>query len=73
MEPVETLLSMEVVTVARQRRLDAMHLQIIEGNPLSSEDIEMFEMFERERWPHERCIAYLMDRISNTDRSAAAE
>jgi hypothetical protein len=29
----------------------AMHLQIIEGNPLDAEDIAMFEMFEREAWP----------------------
>ena len=32
---------------ARQRRLDMQHLQAIEGNPLTAEEIAMFEMFER--------------------------
>ncbi len=50
------------------RRLEAMHLQEIEGNPLDAEDIAMFEMFERERWPHERCRAYILERV----RKAAA-
>eukprot|EP01035_Chromulina_nebulosa_P014626 gene14626-19352_t len=35
---------------ARERRLMAMHLQEIEGNPLDAEQIAMFEMFERS-WP----------------------
>jgi hypothetical protein len=39
-----------------------MHLQIIEGNPLDAEDIAMFEMFEREAWPDERCHEYVMAR-----------
>ena len=50
------------VAEARQRRLEAMNLQAIEGNPLDAEDIAMFEMFEREAWPHERCIAYILER-----------
>jgi hypothetical protein len=44
----------------RQRRLDAMRLQEIEGNPLSADDIAMFEMFERESWSHEQCRAYIL-------------
>lgn len=50
------------VEEARRRRLDAMALQEIEGNPLSADQIEMFEMFERERWSHERRLAYLLER-----------
>jgi hypothetical protein len=46
---------------ARQRRLEAMRLQEIEGNPLSADDIAMFEMFEREAWPHDRCRAYILE------------
>ena len=46
----------------RKRRLGAMRLQEIEGNPLSPEDVAMFEMFERERWPHEKCRAYILSR-----------
>jgi len=36
-----------------------MHLQVLEGNPLSPEEIAMFAMFEREVWTHEQCHAYL--------------
>ena len=46
---------------ARKRRLEAMNLQVIEGNPLDADDIAMFEMFEREGWSHERRRAYLLD------------
>jgi hypothetical protein len=44
-------LTPEQVAIRKARRLEAMHLQIIEGNPLDAEDIAMFEMFEREAWP----------------------
>jgi hypothetical protein len=44
-------------------RLVAMRLQEIEGNPLTAEDIAMFEMFEREGWTPERRRAYLIARI----------
>jgi hypothetical protein len=47
----------------RDRRLVAMRLQEIEGNPLTAEDIAMFEMFEREGWSTERRRAYLIARI----------
>ncbi len=47
------------IAVLRQRRLDAMHLQEIAGNPLNADEIAMFEMFERESWSHERCRAYI--------------
>lgn len=50
------------VADARQRRLEAMNLQAIEGNPFSAEDIVMFEMFEREAWPHEKRRAYILER-----------
>jgi len=48
---------------ARKRRLAAMHLQEIEGNPLSAEDIVMFEMFEREAWTHDRRRAYILAQV----------
>lgn len=53
-------LSAGEVAQARERRLAAMHLQEIEGNPLSADDIAMFEMFEREAWSHERRRAYIL-------------
>jgi len=51
-------LSPSEVEAARVRRIAAMRLQEIEGNPLSPEDVAMFEMFEREAWSHERRRAY---------------
>ena len=65
------LLTESQVAEARERRIEAMNLQKIEGNPLSVEDIAMFEMFERERWPHEKCIAYILDQ--ERTRVSAAE
>ncbi len=48
------------IAKARARRLAAARLQEIEGNPLSADDIAMFEMFEREAWSHERRRAYIL-------------
>ena len=53
-------LSAAEVAQARQRRLVAMRLHEIEGNPLSGEDLALFEMFEREAWSHERRRAYIL-------------
>ena len=36
-----------------------MRLLEIEGNPLSPDQVAMFEMFEREAWTHERRRAYI--------------
>jgi hypothetical protein len=55
-------LSPSEVEESRKRRLVAMRLQEIEGNPLSAEDVAMFEMFEREAWPHERRRAYIVSK-----------
>jgi len=60
MTKVKGCLSSEQVAAARERRLEAMHLQEIEGNPLDEEDVAMFEMFEREGWDHERRRAYIL-------------
>ena len=64
MAKVKDRLSPEEVAAARERRLEAMHLQVIEGNPLDEEDIAMFEMFEREGWDHERRRAYILAQAS---------
>ena len=58
----DVLLTDAEVAEARKRRLEAMALQVIEGNPLDAEDVAMFEMFERERWSHERRRTYLLAR-----------
>ena len=45
------------VAAKRQRRLEGMNLQVIEGNPLDAKDVAMFEMFEHEGWSDEQCRA----------------
>ena len=44
---------------------EAAHLQAIEGNPLTVEEIAMFEMFEREGWPPERRRAHILRRVGD--------
>ncbi len=56
-------LSASEIEQARKRRLDAVHSQELEGNPLTPDEIAMFEMFEREAWPHEKCRAYILARV----------
>ena len=63
MPKVADRLSSEEIAAARQRRLEAMNLQAIEGNPFSEADIAMFEMFEREGWDHERRRAYILAKV----------
>lgn len=46
----------------KHRRLEAMNLQAIEGNPLDAEDVAMFELFEREGWSHEQRRAHILAR-----------
>lgn len=58
----------------RARRLaDAIHIQKIENNPLTSDEIAMFEMFEREGWSHEKRRAYIMGLAKSGDGTVAAE
>ncbi|MBS7537757.1 hypothetical protein [Ancylobacter lacus] len=62
MSPKEKALSSLSLSERRERRLVAMHLQAMEGNPLDAEDVAMFEMFEREGWSDERCRAYIIEK-----------
>ncbi len=57
-------LSPSEVEIARERRIAAMRLQEIEGNPLSPDQVAMFEMFEREAWSHERRRAYILAKVA---------
>jgi hypothetical protein len=56
-------LSPTEVDAKRKRRLEAMRLQEIEGNPLTPDEVAMFEMFEREAWPNEKCRAYILAQV----------
>ncbi|HTV34283.1 MAG TPA: hypothetical protein VME69_14510 [Methylocella sp.] len=58
---------------ARQRRLEMQHLQAIEGNPLTPDEIAMFEMFEREGWSHERRRAHIVAQFKRPIAPEAAE
>ncbi len=58
---------------SRERGLDMQHLQAIEGNPLTADEIAMFEMFEREGWSHERRRAQILSLFKRTASPEAAE
>jgi hypothetical protein len=73
METSPQLLSEEAVAEAKRRRIEAMHLQEIESNPLEPDEVAMFEMFERERWPHERRLAYILEKAGVEPLMPAAE
>ncbi len=70
---LDRTLTDEQVAAAKRRRLEAMRLQEIEGNPLDAEQVAMFEMFEREKWSHERRLAYIAERAARHGTFAAAE
>jgi hypothetical protein len=42
-----------------QRFREGLVLHEIEGNPLTPDEIAMFEMFHREGWTHEQRRAYM--------------
>ena len=56
-----------------RRLAEAAHLQAIEGNPLSPDELAMFEMFEREGWAPEERRAHIAARSRNRARVAGAE
>ncbi len=51
-------------TATRQKLLEGIHLQEIEGNPLSAEEIAMFEMFEQQGMSDEECRKYILSRLN---------
>ncbi len=56
----------------RRRRLRmAIRLQEIEGNPLTAEEIAMFEMFHREGWTGDQCRAYILEKAGLSSNAAA--
>jgi len=63
----------KVDEAARERRLEMQHLQAIECNPLTADEIAMFEMFEREGWSHERRRAHILAMFKPFASPAAAE
>jgi hypothetical protein len=55
---------------ARERRLEMQHLQAIEGNPLTADEIAMFE---RDGWSHERRRAHILAKFPPLASPEAAE
>lgn len=55
-----------------RRLAEAVHLQAIEGNPLSPEELAMFETFEREGWPAEDRRAWIERRLGERRRDLGA-
>lgn len=59
---------------ARQkRRAEGLHLQALEGNPLTADEKAMFEMFDREGWSDERRRAYIRAQFAGQPDVRAAE
>ncbi len=52
---------------------DAQHLQLIENNPLTADEIAMFEMFEREKWSADDRRADILGKISKSGETTTAE
>jgi hypothetical protein len=67
-QPIRT-----VDEAARECRLEMQHLQAIERNPLTADEITMFEMFEREGWSHERRRAHILAMFKPFASPKAAE
>lgn len=63
----------EKLTHAQKRFRVAMHLQELEGNPLSADQVAMFEMFERESWPQDRRLVYIRELAQAAANKSAAE
>jgi hypothetical protein len=73
MEQTEKPLTKEQLAEAKARRLAAAHLQEIESNPLDAGEVAMFEMFEREAWPHERRLAHIGEQARAASTVPAAD
>ena len=56
-----------------RRLVEVAHLQAIEGNPLSPDELAMFGMFEREGWSPKKRRAHIARRFRGHGRVAAAE
>lgn len=58
---------------SQQRRRDGAAMQAIEGNPLTAEEICMFEMFDQRGWSPEQRRAFIIDKARNRIAAVAAE
>ena len=56
---VDNKLNNAELSAARRRLGEFRAICAVEGIVFSTEDDELFAMFDRERWSHERCIEFL--------------
>ena len=49
--------------VVKNTLAEIVKMQQIAGNPLTEEEIAMFEMFEREGWSSERCRRHIAETL----------
>lgn len=56
-----------------QRLREAQHLQALEHNPLSVDQIAMFAMFDREGWREDERLAYIKKRAKQAAMAHAVE
>ena len=54
-----TKLSDADLAAIKQRRAEFDAICAVEGIHFTAEDEELFAMFDRERWPHERRLEFL--------------
>ncbi len=52
-----------VAASVRERLAEVLHLQAMEANPLRSDEVAMFEMFEQEEWSPEDRRTYIARRL----------
>lgn len=64
-------LSDQELADAKARRMSFQGLLNIERNSLTADEVAMFEMFEREHWPHQRCRQYILDHLGDRGQIAA--
>jgi len=67
--------SRQLTQIERQEPLfrEALRLHEIEGCPLDDEQIAMFDMFHREGWSEEKCLAYIKDSFARRNPAPPIE
>ena len=56
-----------------KRLAEIAHIQAIEGNLLTPDELAMFAMFEREGWSQEKRRAYVVRKLKLLRHNAATE
>jgi len=49
------------IELAQAIRKEVAQMQKIEGNPFTEDDLAMFKMFDRKRWPAEKRVEHILN------------